>query len=121
MRRGFIPMMLKPRCNRCSGWGKGLLGKKENKKKKEERKKVGSIKDQDVVGCVFDWKGIVHHEFVPRGQMVNKQLYREVLARLRDAVRRKTSELWENQTWMLHHDNEPAHASLLIRSYLAKH
>jgi len=22
----------------------------------------------------FDWKGIVHHEFVPRGKMVNKQL-----------------------------------------------
>ena len=55
-----------------------------------------------------------------RGQMVNKQLYQEVLARLRDAVRRKRPELWENQTWMLHHDNAPAHASL-IRSYLAKH
>ena len=37
----------------------------------------------------FDWKGIVHHEFVPRGQVVNKQLYQEILARLRDAVRRK--------------------------------
>ena len=33
----------------------------------------------------FDWKGTVHHEFVPRGQMVNKQLYQEVLSRLRDA------------------------------------
>jgi hypothetical protein len=22
----------------------------------------------------FDWKGIVHHEFVPCGHMVNKQL-----------------------------------------------
>ena len=31
----------------------------------------------------FDWKGIVHHEFVPFGQMVNKQLYQEVLACLR--------------------------------------
>jgi len=68
-----------------------------------------------------EWKGIVHHEFVPRTQMVNKQLYQDVLARLRDAVRRKRPELWENQTWMLHHDNAPAHASLLIRSYLAKH
>jgi len=53
--------------------------------------------------------------------MVNKQLYQEFLARLRDAVRRKRPELWENQTRMLHHDNAPAHASLLIRSYLAKH
>ena len=52
----------------------------------------------------FDWKGIFHHEFVLRGQMVNKQLYQKVLARLRDAVRRKRPELWENQTWML-----PAH------------
>ena len=69
----------------------------------------------------FDWKGIVHHEFVPRGQMVNKEFYWEVLARLRDVVRRKRSELWENQTWMLHHDNGPAYASLPIRSYLAKH
>jgi len=56
----------------------------------------------------FDWKGNVHHEFVPCGQMVN-------------SVRRKSPELWENQTWMLHHDNVLAHALLLIRSYLAKH
>jgi len=69
----------------------------------------------------FDWKGIVHYEFAPRGQMVNKQLYQEVLARLRDDVRRKGPELWENQTWILHHDNAPAHASLLIHSYVAKH
>ena len=53
--------------------------------------------------------------------MVNKQLYQDVLAHLRDAVCRKRPELWENQTWMLHHDNAPAHTSLLIRSYLAKH
>ena len=69
----------------------------------------------------FDWKDIVHHEFVPRGQMVNKQFYQEVLAHLRDAVCRKRPELWENQTWILHHDNAPAHTSLLIHSYLAKH
>ena len=34
----------------------------------------------------FDWKGIVHHEYVPCGQMVNKRLYQEVLVRLRDDV-----------------------------------
>jgi len=87
-----------------------------NKKSTDE-----SVKDQGGAGCAFVWKGIVRHEFVPRGQMVNKQLYQEVLARLRDAVRRKMPELWENQTWMLHHDNAPTHASLLTRSCLAKH
>ena len=33
----------------------------------------------------FDWKGIVFHEFVSRCQSVNKHMYREVVARLRDA------------------------------------
>ena len=74
-----------------------------------------------LLAVFFDWKGIVHHEFVPHGQNVNKQLHQDVLARLWDAVRRKRPELWENQTWILHHDNAPAHVSLLIRSYLAKH
>jgi transposase len=48
-------------------------------------------------------------------------LYQEALARLKDAVRTKRPELWENQTWMLHHDNAPAHALLLIHCYLAEH
>ena len=68
----------------------------------------------------FDWKSTVHHEFV-HDQMVNKPLYQEVLVHLRDVVCRKRPELWENQTWMLYHNNAPAHALLLIRSYLAKH
>jgi len=59
MRRGVMGMMLKPRCNRRSGWGKVS----STKKRKDE-----SVKDQGDVGCVFFyWKGIVHHEFVPRG------------------------------------------------------
>ena len=104
-------MMLKSRCNRRSGLGKGLP---DQKKTRMSRSKI-----KVMLFVFFNWKGIVRHEFVPRGQMVNRQLYQEVSARLRDAVRRKRPELWENQTWMLHHDNSPAHASLLIRSYLA--
>jgi len=42
-----------------------------------------------VLVVFFVCKGIIHHELVPLGQMVNKQLYQEVLARLRDAVRGK--------------------------------
>ena len=78
-------------------------------------------KIQVMLVVFFDWKGIVHHEFVPRGQMVNRQLHQDFLACLRDAVHRKRPELWENQTWILHRDNAPAHASLLIHRYLAKH
>jgi len=64
-------------------------------KKKKPRMSRSKIKMTLVV--FFDWKGTVHHEFLPRGQMVNKQLYQEVLARLRGAVRRKRPELRENR------------------------
>jgi len=58
---------------------------------------------------------------VPRGETVNKEFYLNVLKRLRAAVRRKRPEAWTNNTWMLHHDNAPAHASLLIREFLKKY
>jgi len=79
-----------------------------------------SLKCDGDVDSFFDWKGIVHHEFVPRGETVNKEFYLKVMKRLREAVRRKRPEAWTNKTWMLHHDNAPAHASLLIREFLAK-
>jgi hypothetical protein len=45
-----------------------------------------------VMVVFFDRKGTVHHEFV-RGQMVNKQLYQELLGHSRDALHRKRPEL----------------------------
>ena len=42
------------------------------------------------------------------------------MKRLKAAVRRKRPEAWTNKTRMLHHDNAPPHASLLIREFLAK-
>jgi len=58
---------------------------------------------------------------IPRSETVNKEFYLNVLKRLRAAVRRKRPEAWTNNTWMLHHDNALAHASLLIREFLTKH
>ena len=74
-----------------------------------------------IVDSFFYWKGVVHYEFVPRGEAVNKEFYLNVLKRLREAVRRKRAEAWTNNTWMLHHDSAPGHASLLIREFLTKH
>jgi hypothetical protein len=34
---------------------------------------------------------------------------------------RKGLEGWRNKTWTLHHDDAPAHTSLLVRTFLAKH
>ena len=69
----------------------------------------------------FDSCGVVHHEYVPQGQNINKEYYLEVLRRLRDAMRRKRPDLWAAGTWQLHHDNAPAHSSQLIQTFLVKH
>ena len=42
------------------------------------------------------------------------------MSRLRKAIRKKHPELWKNNLWLLHHDNAPAHSSLLVRNFLAK-
>ena len=39
---------------------------------------------------------------------------------LRVAIQKKCLELWKNNLWLLHHDNAPAHSSLLVRNFLAK-
>ena len=43
----------------------------------------------------------------------------EVLKRLREQVRRKRPELFANNSWILHHDNAPAHTALPAREFLA--
>ena len=68
--------------------------------------------------CFSDQKGTVHKEFVPPGQTVNAAFYVEVLRHLRENVQRKRPDQWQNNTWLLHHDNAPAHAALLIRPFL---
>ena len=69
----------------------------------------------------FDSQGIVHYEFIPEGRTVNKEMYVEILRRLRDAIRRKRPDKWAQKNWLLLHDNAPSHRSLLVKQYLAKH
>ncbi|UYV64394.1 hypothetical protein LAZ67_3000512 [Cordylochernes scorpioides] len=67
-----------------------------------------------------DEAGVVHHEFLPQGRTVNKEYYLQVMRNLREAIRQKRPDLWKNKNRLLHHDNAPAHTSLLVRDFLAK-
>ena len=67
----------------------------------------------------FDSRGVVNHEYAPQGQTSNKEYYRDVLRRPRDAVRLKRQDLWTSGNWRLHHDNAPTHSSQLIQTFLA--
>lgn len=67
----------------------------------------------------FDYEGgVVHNEFLPTGQTVNKEYYLNDMYRLREAVRKKRLELWNNNSWILHHDNASSHTAL-IHDFLA--
>jgi histone-lysine N-methyltransferase SETMAR len=61
---------------------------------------------------------IVHFEFLEQGRTLNQHCYLEILARLREAVRRRGPELWPD-AWILHHDNAPANDALAVREFLA--
>ena len=61
----------------------------------------------------FDIRGSVLYEFVPNGQTVNQVYYLEVLER------QKRPKLFAKNSWILHHDNAPAHTALSVGKFLA--
>jgi hypothetical protein len=68
--------------------------------------------------CFFDSQGVVHKEFLPPGQTVNKQYYREFLERLRKRVHLVRPEIAD--TWMVHHDIAPCQTAISVNEFLAK-
>jgi histone-lysine N-methyltransferase SETMAR len=62
---------------------------------------------------------IVRFEFLEQGRTVNQHFYLEILARLREAVRRRRPQLWPD-AWILHHDNALVHDALAFREFLVK-
>ncbi|UYV67099.1 hypothetical protein LAZ67_4003889 [Cordylochernes scorpioides] len=65
-------------------------------------------------------RGIVHHEF-QQGSTITAVSYLGVLRRLREAIRQKRPVLWRSKSWILHHDNAPAHTALKISMFLQDH
>jgi len=57
---------------------------------------------------------------VPEGQNVNQVYNKNVLTTLPERVRRRRPDMWKNASWILHHDNAPAHKALSVKRYWAK-
>ena len=70
--------------------------------------------------CFYDSKGIIQHEFVPKGQTVTGSFYLSVLERLWKRVRRVRPEYSAPGSWFLLHDNTPVHRAVAVQEFLAR-
>ena len=68
----------------------------------------------------FDRRGMVHHEWVLDGRGIGSLVYREILDRFRENLRRRRPEAWCSN-WGLLHDGAPAHRALPTHRYLEYH
>jgi len=69
----------------------------------------------------FDTDWLVRHEYVPRGQTVNKEFYKTFLQSLRDTVHRHRPEKLQSGNWILHIEYSLAHRAVTTNEFLAKH
>ncbi len=63
----------------------------------------------------FDWKGVVHHEYLRR--TLNTELFLNILSNLRHAISRKRGQKYL-KTFTLHMDNTSPHTSFDTRKFL---
>ena len=91
---------------------KNKAQKSQWKRSKEPTLKIARQVRSNVkvlISLFFDSNGVMHHEFLPQGRTVNKEYYLEVMCRLREAICQKLTELWKQQSWILHLDNAYLH------------
>ena len=90
-------------------------------RRRGSRRKQDSQNQKSVILITFfDVTGIVHSEFLPQGLVISQQVYKEILRCLLRSVREKRRELWQDKSWLLHHDNAPVHNALSIRQFLGE-
>ncbi len=68
----------------------------------------------------FDSRGPLHIDFLPEGETVNSEYFISVLREVRESIRRKQPDLWNNRKFVLHMDNASSHTSGPTRLYLHK-
>ena len=85
-----------------------------------KKARVFKSKTKVMLISFFDVHGIVHAECLPRCQTINQLVCKNILPSLMRSVREKKRELLETRSWLLLHDNAPAHNALGIGKFLVK-
>ena len=85
-----------------------------------KKARVFKSKTKVMLIAFFDVHKIVYAEFLPKDQTIHQLVYINILRHLMHSVREKSREQWQTRSWLLHHDNAPAHNALGIRGSLAK-
>ena len=79
-----------------------LKGEAKPKSPRQSRSKI-----KVMLTVLFDYSGVIHYEFLPTGQNVNKEYYLTVMRHLRETICKKRRELWANNSWILHRPTLP--------------
>ena len=79
--------------------------------------KLGLTRNKVILCVWWDWKGIVHYEFLPPRKTIDSGFYCQQLMRLKKAVEKNQPELVNRKGVVFHHDNARL---LLIYSQAAK-
>ena len=87
---------------------------------REKKARMCKSKFKIIMIVFFEIQGVFYIDWVREGQTVNQVYYKNVLTTLRVSVRRRRPDMWKNASWILHHDNAPAHNALSVKMYLAK-
>jgi hypothetical protein len=77
-------------------------------------------KKKAMLATFFYSQGIIHKQFVPPGQTVNKEYCMEVLSRLVQRIRRVRPQFQERGSWFFLHDNTRLHTAVSMKQFLAK-
>ncbi len=72
----------------------------------------------------FDTLGVVHLEFLPRGQTIDSDFWIDVMKRMKESIRRKCPIMWKggfdgktDRDFFVHMDNAPVHVSVLSLAF----
>jgi hypothetical protein len=79
----------------------------EPSKTKQNKKNYSSF--------IFNCRFVVHKELLSQSQTVNQDVYKGVLQRLLEGIRRRRPALWATGKWFLLHNNARPHTTLSIK------